>query len=128
MSKSCCSILVVEDHADSAALLERLLTRMGHAVAVASCVREAEALAAVRRFDVVISDMGLPDGDGCNLFRAVRAMYPVRGIAVTGYGADDDVAACHRAGFDAHLVKPLMFDDLKAAIDGLCSRRDVSAT
>jgi CheY-like chemotaxis protein len=118
-----CSILVVEDHVDSAALLERLLTRMGHAVATASCVREAEALAAARRFDVVISDVGLPDGDGCALFRSVRAMYPVKGIAVTGYGAADDVAACRQAGFDAHLVKPVMFDQLKAALDGVCNGR-----
>jgi CheY-like chemotaxis protein len=122
LSRLCCSILVVEDHADSAALLERLLTRMGHAVETAACVRQAEALAAVKRFDVVISDVGLPDGDGCSLFRSVRAMYPVKGIAVTGFGAADDVAACRRAGFDAHLVKPVMFDQLKSVLDELCNK------
>jgi hypothetical protein len=111
---------VVEDHADSAAMLERLLTRMGHAVATAACARDAEALAAVRRFDIVISDVGLPDGDGCTLFRSVSAMYPVKGIAVTGFGAADDVEACRRAGFNAHLVKPVLFDQLQAALDGLC--------
>jgi CheY-like chemotaxis protein len=116
-----CSILVVEDHADSAAMLERLLSRMGHTVAIAGCVRDAEALAALTRFDVLISDVGLPDGDGYALFRSVRAMYPVKGIAVTGYGAADDAAACRRAGFDAHLVKPVMFDQLKAALDALCN-------
>jgi CheY-like chemotaxis protein len=120
VSRTSCSILVVEDHADSAALLERLLTRMGHTVATAACVREATALAAARRFDIVISDVGLPDGDGYALFRSVRAMYPVKGIAVTGYGTPDDLAACRQAGFEAHLVKPVMFDQLKTALDGLC--------
>ena len=122
------SILVVEDHADSAALLERLLTRLGHAVCTASGARQAEALAARRRYDVIISDMGLPDGDGCALFQSVRAMYPVKGIAVTGYGAAEDIAACRRAGFDAHLIKPVLFDQLKAALDGLGDEENPAAS
>ena len=119
MGNQHCSILVIEDHADSAALLERLLIKMGHTVAVATCVREAEVLAASRRFDLLISDVGLPDGDGCALFRTVRSMYPVRGIAVTGYGAADDLAACRSAGFDAHLVKPIMFEQLRSVLGSL---------
>ena len=121
MGNNGCSILVVEDHADSAAMLERLLSRLGHTVTLAASVREAEGLASNRRFDVVISDVGLPDGDGYSLFCSVREMYPVKGIAVTGYGAAEDVAACRRAGFDAHLVKPVLFEQLKAALDGLCN-------
>jgi DNA-binding response OmpR family regulator len=101
-------------------MLERLLTRMGHAVETATCARDAKRLAAAQRFDIVISDVGLPDGDGCTLFRSVCEMYPVKGIAVTGYGASEDVAACRQAGFNAHLVKPVMFDQLKAALEGLC--------
>lgn len=122
---SCCRILVVEDHADSAALLERLLIRLGHTVSTAASVRDAEELVAAHQFDIVISDMRLPDGDGCMLFRTVRAMYPVKGIAITGCCDAEDLAGFRGAGFDAHLMKPVVFEQLKAVLDGLCN--DLSA-
>src|SRR5687767_15992259 len=97
ISKS--AILLVEDHADTAILFAKLLRRDDHYVAVASDYASAIALAQSRRFDVLVCDIGLPDGDGCDLLREVRSLYPVRGLAVTGYGTYRDLRRCTEAGF-----------------------------
>jgi signal transduction histidine kinase len=105
-------VLIVEDHTDSGAMLELLLTSRGHQVAVAGSV----AAALARRndgWDVVISDLGLPDGSGLDVGRGMRdlAQRP-RLIALSGYGRPADIAASRDAGFDVHLVKPLEPDRL----------------
>ncbi len=82
--------------------------------------------AAERRFDLLVCDVGLPDGDGCDVFRAVNAMYPVKGIAVTGYGPDENLAQCMTAGFSAHLVKPVAFEKVKAVLEQLCTPADAA--
>ena len=105
-------ILVVEDHADSGAMLGVLLTAQGHTVVVVNSV--AGALA--RRdegWEVVISDLGLPDGTGLDVGRGMLTLpRPPRLIAVSGYGRRGDIEASQRAGFEAHLVKPLEPDRL----------------
>ncbi len=110
-------ILVVEDHADSGAMLDLLLSSRGHVVSIATSV--AGALA--RRdepWDVVISDLGLPDGSGLEIGRVMRTLArPPRLIALSGYGRPTDVAASHDAGFDIHLVKPLDPDRLFEILD-----------
>ncbi|MGE5611709.1 MAG: CheR family methyltransferase, partial [Bacillota bacterium] len=109
-------ILVVEDHADTARLMSRLLESLGHAVKTAGDIRTAKALAADQAFHVVISDLGLPDGSGLDLMRQLKQEHGVKGIALTGYGMEADRERTRAAGFVEHLVKPINFEQLQAAI------------
>jgi signal transduction histidine kinase/ActR/RegA family two-component response regulator len=115
-------ILLVEDHADTAMLLHRLLEAEGHRVTCVGGVTAALAAAAAERFDIVISDIGLPDGNGRELMQRLRAAAAAAGdripggIALSGYGTDRDVRRSIDAGFATHLVKPVDFDHLAAAI------------
>ncbi len=110
-------LLLVDDHRDTLRLLSQLLKRSGHDVATAATVAEALAVASRRVFDLVVSDLGLPDASGLDLMRSLRDQYPMRGIALSGYGAAEDVAASREAGFDLHLIKPVDFTRLLEAID-----------
>ena len=113
-------ILLVEDHPDTARVLARLLSGEGHHVHVAGTVAEAMRIASNEELDLVISDVGLPDGVGTDLLRALRANRPnLCAIAMTGYGAPDDLAATRAAGFAAHLTKPVHVQQLRDAIAGL---------
>ncbi|HEX8916471.1 MAG TPA: response regulator, partial [Humisphaera sp.] len=112
-------ILLVEDHADTARVMGRVLRTFGHDVATADSVGAAleTADAAADGFDVVISDVGLPDGTGHDLMRQLLARFAgVRGIALTGYGTDDDVRRSGDAGFVAHLTKPVDVRELEETI------------
>ena len=109
-------ILLVEDHADTARSLARLLREMGHSVVVAANVQDAIRATEDDTHDLVISDLGLPDGTGHDLVRRLRNSRPVKAIAVSGYGMESDVARSYEAGFLAHLTKPIKFNDLAAAI------------
>jgi PAS domain S-box-containing protein len=115
------SILLVEDHDASLAVMTRLLRVMGHQVATAGSV--ATALAAANRdaFDLIISDLGLPDGSGLDVIRQLRQNYAGRAIALTGYGMDGDIAASREAGFAEHLTKPVDVAALAAAIGRVAS-------
>ncbi len=111
-------ILFVEDHDSTRDVLARILRRSGHEVHVASSGAEAlEAAATVAALDVVISDIGLPDQSGFDLMRAIRAKHGLPGIALSGYGMEEDVKNARAAGFHAHLVKPVNFDQLRALLD-----------
>jgi CheY-like chemotaxis protein len=110
------TILVVEDDPASATALARLLRLLGHTVKTAAGVAPALALARQERFDLLLCDIALPDGSGCDLMRAVTALYPVTGIAISGYSSAEDVAASRQAGFAAHWVKPLRFENLDAML------------
>ncbi len=69
------------------------------------------------RFDLVVSDIGLPDGSGLTLMAQLRARYPaLRGIALSGYGMEDDIRRSQQAGFLLHLTKPINFSSLTAAV------------
>ena len=110
-------ILLVEDHAATRATLANLLGSRDYAVAATDSVAAARAAAAQEEFDLIISDLGLPDGGGCELLEELRAAQPgLPGIALSGYGMDEDVARSRRAGFAEHLIKPVGFDALEAAI------------
>jgi CheY-like chemotaxis protein len=106
-------ILLVEDHEDTRETLQRMLVRRGHQVSPAGSLRGARALAETGEFDFVITDLGLPDGDGAELLRAFShtAQAPI-GIALTGYGMEDDIQRTLAAGFSAHLTKPIDFTEL----------------
>jgi len=90
-------------------------------------VAEARALAGTRRFDLLISDLGLPDGSGLDLMKALREAQGMKGIALSGFGTDDDVAASQAAGFSAHLTKPVDWERLRTEIEKLVTARDSSA-
>lgn len=113
-------ILLVEDHADTADALAELLSLAGHRVSVAGTVEEA--LARARRaqeegaIDLVISDLGLPDGSGLDLMPQLRSLYGLRGIALSGYGMEEDLQRSREAGFEVHLTKPVSPQRLSEAI------------
>ena len=112
-------ILLVEDHRDTLMAMSRLLRRLGHRVTGADSMQAARDAAGRQRFDLLISDVELPDGTGLDLMRqlsAAPADRPLRGIALTGYGMESDMRMSEDAGFFAHLVKPINFADLEDAI------------
>lgn len=114
-----CSILLVEDHEDTRRVMAKLLTAMGCSVSPAGSVAEALDAAAAAPFDLLVSDVGLPDGTGIELMRQLRERYGMRGMALTGYGMDDDIRLCREAGFEAHLTKPITFQALATTIGDL---------
>lgn len=109
-------ILLVEDHEPTRTTLSRLLTRRGHEVQSAETVSTARALAATGEFELVISDLGLPDGTGHDLMKGLRADHGLPGIALSGYGMDEDIQRSHECGFYAHLTKPVDITALESAI------------
>jgi signal transduction histidine kinase/CheY-like chemotaxis protein len=110
-------VLLVEDHADTLGAARDLLEELSCDVVSAASFREALAAAKAGPLDLVISDLGLPDGSGFDLMRTLRDSYGLAGIAVTGYGMEEDVRQGREAGFVDHLVKPITFQRLEGAID-----------
>ncbi len=110
-------ILLVDDHHDTCAALEKLLARRGHLVAVSHDVRSAMEAAVRNKFDLLISDIALPDGTGMDLMMQLRAIANVPGIAISGFGNDGDIGRSLQAGFSEHLIKPIRLDNLEAAIE-----------
>jgi len=108
-------ILLVEDHADTAEAMADLLSLIGHRVTLAGTVAEALSAAGRDRFDLVVSDLGLPDGSGLDVMRAL-AGGGLPGIALSGYGMEEDVRQSLEAGFRKHLTKPVNLQRLEAAI------------
>jgi len=112
-----CQILVVEDEPATLHLMARLLGRLGHEVKTAATVGAALEVLHNGGFDLLISDIGLPDGSGLDLIRQVVAEKgPVPSIALTGYGMDEDIRRSRDAGFTLHMTKPIDFTKLVAMI------------
>jgi signal transduction histidine kinase/CHASE1-domain containing sensor protein/ActR/RegA family two-component response regulator len=118
-------ILLVEDHPDTADAMATLLRTTGRQVTVANSVREAlEAAQAADtaggnghpKIDLVISDLGLPDGTGLELMSELSSRYGLKGIALSGYGMDEDIQKSQEAGFSRHLTKPVTLQTLESAI------------
>jgi PAS domain S-box len=112
-------ILLVEDHAATRAALEHLLVRRRYDVRAAGTAAEARALAGEGGFDLLISDIGLPDGNGYELMAEFRERLGLKGIALTGYGMEEDVARSRDAGFLHHLTKPVRMQALDSALAAL---------
>lgn len=112
-------LLVVEDHEATSQVMARLLTKRGYSVATASSVNSALAVLAATPIDVLISDLGLPDGTGAELMARIHATRALPGIALSGYGTDHDVNKSHAAGFRAHLTKPVDIESLDREIQSL---------
>ncbi|MEY2489471.1 MAG: hypothetical protein QOC70_1413 [Verrucomicrobiota bacterium] len=109
-------VLLVEDHEDTNRSLTSLLRRRGYHVQAARSVQSALELAANERFDVLVSDIGLPDGSGIDLMHAINSEHPIFGIALTGFGMEEDVRRSHEVGFHHHLIKPVDLNRLDALI------------
>ena len=120
------SVLLVDDNRDSAESLAALLQMLGHEVRQAYCGREAIELARACQPELVLLDIGMPDLNGYDVARALRAEPGLSGtrlIALTGYGSDEDRSASRAAGFDDHLVKPIDFDRLERILARLPDAR-----
>lgn len=113
-------VLVVEDHVDTARVMARLLQSFGHRVSTTGTVGEALQLIGQERFDVLVSDIGLPDGTGYELMRQVKERYSIKGIAMSGYGMEEDVRKSREAGFADHIIKPANPALLERTIRSVC--------
>ena len=110
------SVLVVEDHADTRSVLALLLNRCGCRTVTAKSLGDARSRLQDMRFDVLICDLNLPDGDGIDLVREVKKMQAIRAIAVTGRTSEKDRDQGLGAGFDCYLTKPIDFHRLREAL------------
>jgi signal transduction histidine kinase len=109
-------ILLVEDHKPTSITLVHLLSRRNYAVVAAGCLAEAREIASRESFDLLISDIGLPDGNGYDLMTELHGRHGLVGIALTGYGMDEDVNRSQAAGFITHLTKPVTVQALDGAL------------
>lgn len=109
-------ILLVEDHGDTARVLAKLLELSGFRVKVAGSVGEALGVAEGEGFDLVVSDLGLPDGTGHELMSQLRKRYGLKGIALSGFGMEEDLKRSQEAGFVEHLTKPVSAAAIRSAI------------
>jgi len=110
-------VLLVEDNEDTLRVMARALKSFGYAVETATGVKAALALAERERFDLLVSDIGLPDGSGWDIMRELGRKQSLRGIALSGYGLDDDVRKSREAGFEQHLIKPVSFQTLREVLN-----------
>ncbi len=108
-------LLLVEDDVMTSRVMAKLLRQNGYVVTTANTIAGALDVPA-DEYDLVVSDIGLPDGSGLELMRAIRLRNAVPGIALSGFGMEEDIRKSHEAGFVAHLTKPLDFAKLDAEI------------
>ena len=105
-------VLFVEDHRDTRVVMSRLLASEGFGVLTAATVADAKQILATEPVDVLVCDVELPDGDGC----ARGARRRGRAVAVSGHAGAEHEDRCRAAGFAAYLVKPVRWEDLRAAV------------
>ncbi|CAN5723249.1 hypothetical protein BH09VER1_BH09VER1_35000 [soil metagenome] len=116
------NILLLEDHPDTAAVMASVLSSMGHTVKVSATVAEGCASLREGEFDVLLSDLGLPDGSGLDFIREARKTCRTPAIALTGYGMAEDIKKCIKAGFDEHLTKPIDFERLQKVLKRVAAK------
>jgi PAS domain S-box-containing protein len=109
-------VLIVDDHAETLRVLSALLRKRGHIVATADSSQGALQTLEGGQFDVLISDIGLPDGNGYELVREAKKRQPLKGIALSGFGMEEDLRVGKEAGFDYHLTKPVEFQKLEGVL------------
>lgn len=110
------NILIVEDHENTATVMSKLLKRKGHEVMTASTVRQAMDVLHTTSLDLLVSDLGLPDGNGFEVMTELSKISDAKGIAISGYGMEEDLERSSRAGFSAHLTKPVDVQKLQETI------------
>lgn len=111
-----CRVLLVEDHDDTRQVIGMLLASFGCEVLTAGSVKEAAAQGQKHEFDLVICDFGLPDGTGVDVLRSLKRDPPIRAIAMSGFGQDEDFRRSKEAGFALHLTKPVSLERLHRAV------------
>ena len=121
MSQRQLRVIVVEDHADTAEGLRKFLTMIGYHVYIAPDVASARALAKAVEYDVLLSDLRLPDATGWDLLEELSAEGPVRAVAMSGFNSKEDIDRSKRVGFLDHIAKPLVPETLVAALDRAAS-------
>ena len=109
-------VLLVEDHEDTRTVLVRLLKRWGHTVTTAGNVAQAREAIATGTFDLLLSDIGLPDGTGLDVVATLREKSHIPAVAMSGYGMEADLARTKAAGFNEHIVKPVAAEHLREVI------------
>jgi CheY-like chemotaxis protein len=112
-------VLVVDDHLDTLRSMTLLLTRLGYHVLSAENMTDALRLAEDEPFDILLSDIALPDGSGLELIQRIRQTRTVLALALSGFGMEEDVQRSRDAGFADHLTKPVSIDRLQSAISDL---------
>lgn len=112
-------LLLIEDHGPTRLVLGNLLRQRNYAVVSTDTVADALRLAAAQRFELVVSDIGLPDGNGYELMAELSRRHGLKGIALSGYGMEHDVARSREAGFVGHITKPVTFQALEKALERL---------
>jgi signal transduction histidine kinase/CheY-like chemotaxis protein len=112
-------VLVVDDHFDTCTGMKMMLERRGYRVTLAHTADQAVEKTRHEEFDLVISDIGLPDRSGYELMRELSTTKGLRGIALSGFGMENDVNRARAAGFSEHLTKPINFDRLEESIQNL---------
>jgi PAS domain S-box-containing protein len=115
-TESAIHVLLVDDHEDTIRVLRRLLQSVGYSVATAGSATAALNYVASHDFDVLVSDLGLPDRSGHDLVRQIKKMREMPAVAISGFGAASDIQESLAAGFCAHLTKPLDFQILHTTI------------
>jgi signal transduction histidine kinase len=114
-------VLLVDDHYDTCLGMKRMLERRGYEITVAHSAEQAVEKVREQEFDLLISDIGLPDRSGYELMREVRLNKRLPGIALSGFGSEQDVNQAREAGFAEHLTKPINFERLEKTIQSLLS-------
>ena len=111
------NILLVEDHSDTRRVLSSLLGRSGHEIVTAKGVNEALEVLSKTRVNVLLSDLGLGDGDGLDLVVKAKTLQPkIKAIALTARGSNNDLERGKKAGFDHYLTKPFDFHELRTLL------------
>jgi len=116
-------ILLVDDHEDTARAMKRLLERLGYHVQTANSFNSALLTSTASPFDLLISDIGLPDGSGHDLMRQLLQRHgrTIKGVALSGFGMEEDIQKSKAAGFAEHLTKPVNFSQLEKVIRDLAT-------
>ena len=109
-------ILLVEDHGETQRALSRLLSYFGHEISVADSIRSALEFVDAKKFDLVLSDIALPDGTGYDVISNAKQKQQLKGVALTAFGTDQGVRRSREGGFDFHLTKPVGFYELRSVL------------
>jgi CheY-like chemotaxis protein len=97
--------------------LSRLLTHFGHEVLAADNIQSALKIVDSGNVNVLLCDIGLPDGTGYELVSQAKSKKPMKAVAITGFGTEGDIRRSKEAGFDFHLVKPVDLHELQTVLD-----------
>jgi len=109
-------ILVVEDHRDTLQALSTLLNHFGHDISTAGDAHSALHMINSKEFDVVLCDIGLPDGNGYDVIAEAKRKRALKAVALSAFAARDDIERGRKAGFDFHLGKPVDFHELRSVL------------